>query len=558
VLAARLDRLGEREKRLLQTASVIGKEFTDPLLRAVVAAAGRAALPEVELEEALAALGRAEFILEQSLYPEVEYAFKHPLTQEVAYDSLLGARRVELHAATASAIEAVEAEKLDERAALLAYHWEQAGETLKAAHWYGRAAEAAGLDSPSEALRHWERVWELSGAAPSSAEADVLRVRAGADLLILGFRQGLPPERIGEIFEEAKALAIARDDVRQQVRLLYAVGVNVILGDRPRSAIPYLEEGLALSDRSGVPELRWSAREPFEWALLQLGELAEALRMNDEQVAFSDEDPSMGTAMIGFTTSNTFMHRGAILMDLGRFEEAVAAQQRAEELARRFEDGEVAAWNDTWRSRVYQRTGDAAPALAAARRAVEAAEKIGSIFARSMAHGAYGTALGMSGDWSGSRESLDLALEIARSTGVGRFMEAYQLAALAEAHLGLGQAERAREVAEEAVQSARRMEMPVAEILARLSQVRVLLALDGAAAREEVENALSRCQELVAATGAASCEPHIHLERARLAEVLGDDTARTKLLREAHRLFRELGAVGYTERVAALLAEASA
>ena len=111
VLAARIDRLPEREKRLLQVASVIGKDFPEPLLAAV------AELPADELKAALAALRRAEFIHEQAIYPVAEYAFKHPLTQEVALGSQLKERRRQVHAAVARAIEQQHAEHLDERAA---------------------------------------------------------------------------------------------------------------------------------------------------------------------------------------------------------------------------------------------------------------------------------------------------------------------------------------------------------------------------------------------------------------------------------------------------------
>jgi predicted ATPase len=90
VLAARIDRLPEREKRLLQVASVIGKDFPEPLLAAV------AELPADELKAALAALHRAEFIHEQAIYPVAEYAFKHPLTQEVALGSQLKERVVQM------------------------------------------------------------------------------------------------------------------------------------------------------------------------------------------------------------------------------------------------------------------------------------------------------------------------------------------------------------------------------------------------------------------------------------------------------------------------------
>ena len=104
VLAARVDRLEEREKQVLQTAAVIGRQFTEPILRRVVE------LPETDLARALEKLAAAEFIFEQALYPQAEYIFKHALTQEVAYHSLLTERRQTLHERTAQAIEALFAE----------------------------------------------------------------------------------------------------------------------------------------------------------------------------------------------------------------------------------------------------------------------------------------------------------------------------------------------------------------------------------------------------------------------------------------------------------------
>ena len=138
VLAARIDRLESREKHLLQTAAVIGKEFAEPVLKRV------AELSEAELPESLGKLAAAEFIYEEALYPQAEYAFKHPLTQEVAYRSQLAERRSRTHAAVARAIAELYPEQLDERAALLAHHWEQAGETARAAEWHRRAALWAG------------------------------------------------------------------------------------------------------------------------------------------------------------------------------------------------------------------------------------------------------------------------------------------------------------------------------------------------------------------------------------------------------------------------------
>ncbi len=134
VLAARIDRLDKRDKRLLQVAAVIGKDFAEPLLDKV------AGLSPEALKEALSALQSAEFIFETSIWPVAEYAFRHPLTQEVALSSQLRGRRRQVHAAVAEAIEQDHTERLEEQAALLATHWSEAGDARKASAWWLRAA----------------------------------------------------------------------------------------------------------------------------------------------------------------------------------------------------------------------------------------------------------------------------------------------------------------------------------------------------------------------------------------------------------------------------------
>jgi class 3 adenylate cyclase/tetratricopeptide (TPR) repeat protein len=552
VLAARLDRLGEREKRLLQTASVIGKEFSDPLLRALVAGSDHDALPAAEFGDAIATLSRAEFIYERALYPEAEYAFKHPLTHEVAYRSQLGSRRAELHAGVAGAIERLEADKLDERAALLAYHWEQAGQALTAAQWHERGAAVAGFDSPTEALRHWEKVWELLHTAPSSEEAVALRLRAVSALLNFGWRLGMARERLQQLFEEGKALAIERGDVREQVRLHYALGL--MEEEDARRALAIFRESLSLTDATGDPELLWSARTTLDWSLWLVGDLASALQVADEQVALGEVDPGLGRATLGISTADSLWHRGVILADLGRFREATEMFERARERAQRFGENEMASWVDLFWSRALVLAGDAAGALSTARRAIEATEKIGSVLGRQLAYGTRGVALLLHVDWRGARESLEAALELGRQKSSGGFMRPYDVAALAEAHLGLGEDSRARRLAEEAIEIASRRGMLVAEVCAHLARARVWLAQGGVEARIEVEASLERASELVRSTGARSYEPQICVERARLAGLLSDDVGRQRGLREAHRLFVEMGAGGRAENVTRELA----
>ena len=135
LLASRIDRLGERAKHLLQAAAVIGKQFDEPLLREV-----SGVVDDRDLDAALAVLQEEEFLRLVTLSPHPEYAFKHPLMGDVAYRSQLAERRARLHAAVATALETLRADRLGEYASLIAHHWEASGMRFEAARWKRRAA----------------------------------------------------------------------------------------------------------------------------------------------------------------------------------------------------------------------------------------------------------------------------------------------------------------------------------------------------------------------------------------------------------------------------------
>ena len=139
VLAARIDRLPPEEKRLLQTAAVIGTEVPFALLQAI------GELPEEELRRGLGHLQAAEFLYETSLFPELEYTFKHALTHEVAYGSLLQERRRALHARIVEALEALAPERVAEQVERLAHHALR-GEVWDKAVVYCRQAGARVFD----------------------------------------------------------------------------------------------------------------------------------------------------------------------------------------------------------------------------------------------------------------------------------------------------------------------------------------------------------------------------------------------------------------------------
>ncbi len=126
VLAARIDRLTSDEKALLQQLAVIGRQFPLSLVRQVIAQ------PEAGLYRLLASLQHKEFLYEQPAFPESEYIFKHALTQDVAYNSVLIERRKALHEHTAQIIEQIYKDKIEEYYGELAHHYSHSGNTQKA------------------------------------------------------------------------------------------------------------------------------------------------------------------------------------------------------------------------------------------------------------------------------------------------------------------------------------------------------------------------------------------------------------------------------------------
>jgi ABC-type transport system substrate-binding protein/class 3 adenylate cyclase len=158
LLLARIDRLHDDVKRTLQLAAVIGRSFLYRVLEAISAAENAAR----ELDWQLAQLEHADLVRETTRLPELEYMFKHWLTQEAAYDSLLIERRREFHRKVGAALEELFAERKDEFLGLLAYHLDRAGEKAKAIDYLIRAGDKARLeDAHEEAIQFYRRAIEL-------------------------------------------------------------------------------------------------------------------------------------------------------------------------------------------------------------------------------------------------------------------------------------------------------------------------------------------------------------------------------------------------------------
>ncbi len=198
-------------------------------------------------------------------------------------------------------------------------------------------------------------------------------------------------------------------------------------------------------------------------------------------------------------------------------------------------------------------TGEAVPALAHGREAVDYAERTGHQAGRIYAYLSLGIANVLNRAWHEALEVLGTALTIGRERRLS-LAEGGVLAAMAAAHLGLGDRARAMTLAEEAIAFTRRVGARFWEFSALLTRIRALREIRGVEATSDIEAALAEADAWLEMSGAKSYEPFLHVERAELARLQGDDTVRQHELREAHRLFLEVGAPIRAEQVAEELA----
>ena len=214
ILAARIDRLPPAEKELLQTLSVIGKEFQLSLVRAVTG------YPDDRLQPMIDDLQVAEFIYEQPATGDFEYTFKHALTQQVAYQSVLIERRKTLHERTGAAIETIHASRLDDHLAELANHYGRSANLTKAVDFLWRAANQASQRSLyAEAIGYVNRALELLATTPESEARmrDELRLQIVLGLALMATK-GFSSENVERAFSRACDLSRDFNDPVQQAQ----------------------------------------------------------------------------------------------------------------------------------------------------------------------------------------------------------------------------------------------------------------------------------------------------------------------------------------------------
>ena len=283
ILAARIDRLPPEEKRLLQAASVIGKDVPYALLAAI------AEQPEEALRRGLAHLQEAEFLYETQLFPDLEYTFKHALTHDVAYAGLLGERRRDLHAAVAAAIERLHADRLVEHVERLAHHARQGEVWDKAVRYLRQAGTKVFLRSANrEAATCFEQALDALRRLPEHPDAIAESLDIRFDL-----RNALLPlgesGRMGALLDEAEALAEAVGDQRRLGRALNYKVIQFALAGDFAAALQAGLRALAIGESQADVAIQVVANGYLGRAYVARGECREAVRHCEAALALIPE-----------------------------------------------------------------------------------------------------------------------------------------------------------------------------------------------------------------------------------------------------------------------------
>jgi class 3 adenylate cyclase/tetratricopeptide (TPR) repeat protein len=254
LLAARLDRLPPEDKRLLQTAAAIGTDVPWPLLQAI------ADTPEEALYRRLARLQAAEFLYETSLFPERAYTFKHALTHEVAYGSLLQERRRMLHVHIVEALEALTGDRLDDQVERLAQHALR-GEAWEKALAYGRRAgdKAQTRSAYREAVVSYEQALVALAHVPDSRAATEQGVALRRGFAGALNALGEAPGRMLEHLHRAEALAQTLGDQRQLGRVYVDLTGAFWVAAEVDRAIDYGQRALTVAAALGDVSLQAQA-----------------------------------------------------------------------------------------------------------------------------------------------------------------------------------------------------------------------------------------------------------------------------------------------------------
>jgi class 3 adenylate cyclase/predicted ATPase len=435
VLMARIDRLPEAPKRLLQTAAVLGREFAPPLLEAMWDGAR-------PLEPLLLTLTRQEFLFERIGTEGSIYVFKHALTQEVAYESLLTTRRQALHAAAGQALETLYAPRLEDAYERLAYHYARTDNVAKAVAYLTRVSEKAARNSAHvEAIAHLSKGLELLqavAATPERLQQELtLQIALGASLIAT---KGYAAPEVEQTYAHARQLCQHLDDPQQLFPVLHGLRNYYNARAEYQTARALGEQLLTLARQAQDPALLLVAHRALGVTLFYLSAVASAHTHCVQGMALYDPQQHRAVAFLHGEDAGVICRSYAAwtLWYLGYPAQGLARNDEAVTLAQHSANPYSLAYAMSWAAMFHQYCREGRAAQERAEAAFSLATEQGFPLWRAAGSILRGWALAQQGQAREGIEQIRQGLLAFRATG-SELLRPYWLALLAEAYGVMGQ-----------------------------------------------------------------------------------------------------------------------
>lgn len=522
VVAARIDRLSETAKSVLETAAVIGRSVALAVLRPVMG------LADAELFDALAQLRHADLLYDLPPFDMGVLAFRHPLIQEVAYSMQLRSRLSSVHLSVAKAIEALDWGSQDEFAALIASHYEFAGQTMPAIEHLQRAARWIGRTNTAEALRLWRKIRAMLQPLPQSDHVDRLRALASGQILNCGWREGMSADEVKPFAEEALRYARSSDKMHEPI-LLGAYGRVLASTGAADDYVNLVHNAVTLTSEEGDVGRYATVNAMLAQAYFMSGRAREALAAAETaQQAIANQGGFDTNVTLGLTANQILGFdveywikclRARILLQLGRYDEV--ASELADLL--RDVDQQVAAvvrFIPHFASVEYGwATDNAALVQEHAARVTEIAEQSGMPYIRVAGLWCAALAHASSGDPALGAQELQDAIAYARRARAGLEFEARMLASHAAVLRQAGQMEMALAVTEEAITVGRRRTDRAAQLQALLLKGLIVSSAPHLSEHDDARRLLAEIEVMFEVAGADLYLPLLMALRSSLEQV---------------------------------------
>nr|WP_254425669.1 AAA family ATPase [Polaromonas sp. A23] len=515
VIGERLDRLVATQKTLLHICAVIGKEIPLAVLQEV------AVYLVSQMESGLDGLCEAELLqLLREIAGGRRFAFRHPLIQEVAYSTQLKARRANLHAAVAAAMEVHYSAQPGEFAALIAYHYAAAGQFVNAAQHEARAAKWAGSTNSAQAIKHWRKVWTLLEGQERSQQVNSLRALAGGRIVYLGWREGLSPQEVQEICQEA--IGLARDvDNRLEQLLLFAQGRILQSGGGPADDyVASVLKALSLTppgqDVGRVAMLNVALSQAYAWA----GLLEQGLAANDAALLGVENIDKFDREFIDFSIEQWALGiRARLLIRMNRLDEAEACLLQMLSVDERLDDPVIQQITHHLHVELAAVTQNAELAQRHVEIVVDLGQRYASPYSKIFALWCSGLAEVSVGKLTAAQHCFSQALELIASSKVALEFEAEIQACLAECHHKQGNLDLALAVAQTNIDISKPRNNRLAECRALIVLGGVLGQKADVKSRQEALIHFNQAEQLIQLTGAKIYEPLLRNERSRVVGI---------------------------------------